>query len=59
MEVDELSSEYKAIVETERRKGAQLSTSQIQNTLSFLYDLANLIIEFYKINSHLKFRTYS
>lgn len=36
-ELDELSSEYKLIIETEQRKGMQLSASQIKNTLSFLY----------------------
>lgn len=37
IELDELSSEYKLIIETEQRKGMQLSASQIKNTLSFLY----------------------
>lgn len=41
-ELDELSSEYKLIIETEQRKGMQLSASQVKNTSSFLYDLANL-----------------
>jgi len=46
-ELNELSVEYKLIIETEQRKGMQLSASQVKNTLSFLYDLANFTIEFY------------
>lgn len=48
IELDELSSEYKLIMEIEQRRGMHHSASQIQHTLSFLYDLANFTIEFYK-----------
>jgi len=48
IELDELPSEYKLIIEIERRRGMDHSASQIQHTLSFLYDLANFTIEFYK-----------
>ncbi len=48
VELDELSSEYKLIIEIERRRGMQPSASLVQHTLSFLYDLANFTIEFYK-----------
>lgn len=48
IELDELSSEYKLILEIEQRRGMRPSASQIQHTLSFLYDLANFIIEFHK-----------
>jgi site-specific DNA recombinase len=47
-ELDELSSEYNLIIKTEQRIGMHPSASQIQHTLSFLYDLANFTIEFYK-----------
>lgn len=47
-ELDELSSEYDLIIKTEQRRGMHPSASQIQHTLSFLYDLANFTIEFYK-----------
>lgn len=52
--LDEISSEYKLIVEIEQQKGIQLSASQIQDTISLLYDLANFTIEFYKSQFTLK-----
>lgn len=54
VELDELSSEYKLIIEIERRRGMHHSASQIQHTLSFLYDLANFTIEFYNSQFILK-----
>ena len=54
MELDELSSEYKLIIEIERGRGMHHSASQIQYTLSFLYDLANFTIEFYNSQFILK-----
>ncbi len=47
IELDELSPEYKLIIEIEQRRGVHHSASQIQHTLSFLYDLANFTIGFY------------
>lgn len=52
--LNELSSEYKLIMEKEQRRGMHYSASQIQHTLSFVYDLANFTIEFYKHQFTLK-----
>ena len=54
IELDELSSEYKLILEIEQRRGMHPSASQILHTLSFLYDLSNFTIEFYKGQLSLK-----
>lgn len=54
IELDDLSSEHKLIFEIERRRGMHPSASQIQHTLSLLYDLANFTIEFYKRQFTLK-----
>jgi len=54
VELDELSSEYKLIIEIERRREMQPSALLVQHTLSFLYDLANFTIEFYKGQCSLK-----
>lgn len=48
VELNELSSEYKLIIEIERRREMQPSALLVQHTLSFLYDLANFTTEFYK-----------
>ncbi|MBX2924191.1 MAG: recombinase family protein [Chitinophagaceae bacterium] len=54
IELDELSPEYKLIIEIEQRRGVYHSASQIQHILSFLYDLANFTVEFYNSQFILK-----
>ncbi|MBX2887404.1 recombinase family protein [Terrimonas sp.] len=54
IELDALSADYKLIIEIEQRRGVHHSASQIQHTLSFLYDLANFTVEFYNSQFILK-----